>query len=101
MESHQIAEIIGMIVVGGTFVLLAYSPLPRAIAQAISHRIMHGRSAERRGEVEEGRVDDLSGDVAALRRALEETQERLDFTERMLAQQRERGALGAGQGGTP
>ena len=98
MEPSQIAELLGLLIAGGTFVILAYSPLPRSIGQAIAHRIMHGKAAERRGEVEEGRVDDLSGEVAALRRALEETQERLDFTERMLAQQRERGALGEGAG---
>jgi hypothetical protein len=94
LESHQIANLIEMLLVSTTFVLLAYSPLPRLLAQAFSHRIMHGRTPK--DEMAEGRVDDLSGEVAALRRALEETQERVDFTERVLAQ-KERGALGPGQ----
>jgi hypothetical protein len=97
LESHQIADIFEMLIIGGTFVLLAYSPLPRLLAQAFSHRIMHGKTPREGGELPLGRVDDLSGEVSALRRALEETQERLDFTERMLAQQRERGMLGTGQ----
>jgi hypothetical protein len=95
MESHQIAELWEMIIVGGTFVLLAWSPLPRLLAQAISQRIMHGVQPKG-GAVSDGRVDDLSGEVAALRQAVYETQERLDFAERMLAQQKERGALGSG-----
>lgn len=93
----QPEEVIAMIVVGGTFVLLAYSPLPRAIAQAIAHRIMHGRTPPDDAGLQEGRVDDLSGEVAALRRALEETHERLDFAERLLAQQQPRGALDDGE----
>ncbi len=95
MEPHQIAELFEMLIVGGTFVLLAWSPLPRLLAQAFSQRIMHGVQPKA-GAVGEGRMDDLSGEVAALRTALYETQERLDFAERMLAQQKERGALGSG-----
>jgi hypothetical protein len=36
--------------------------------------------------------------VAVVREQLEATQDRLDFTERLLAQAREKGQLGAGNG---
>jgi uncharacterized protein involved in exopolysaccharide biosynthesis len=70
--------------------------LPGMLAQAISQRIMHGVQPKG-GAVSDGRMDDLSGEVAALRQQLYETQERLDFAERMLARQKDPGALGAGQ----
>jgi hypothetical protein len=38
-------------------------------------------------------MDQLSGEVAAMRHQLDEAQERIDFAERMLAQVRERGQL--------
>lgn len=95
MEPHQIAELWQMFIIGGTFVLLAWSPLPRLLAQAFSQRIMHGVQPKA-GAVSDGRMDDISGEVAALRHALDETQERLDFAERMLAQHKERGVLGSG-----
>lgn len=96
MEEIMFFEVVKMVVVGGTFVLLAYSPLPRGLGQAIAHRIMHGRTADPGAALSDSRVDELSGEMTALRQQLYETQERLDFTERMLAQQRERGAIGAG-----
>jgi hypothetical protein len=40
------------------------------------------------------RLDTLEDDVSRLRQELSETQERLDFTERMLAQAREAGRVG-------
>jgi hypothetical protein len=93
LEPYQLTELLQMLVVGGTFVLLAWSPLPRLLAQAFAQRIMHGQTPKE-GALADRRVDDLSGEVEALRRALYETQERLDFAERLLAQQKERGALG-------
>ena len=48
--------------------------------------------------VDDARVDQISGEVAALRRHLDETLDRLDFTERMLAQAQARGVLGAPKG---
>lgn len=91
----QLGELLMFMVFGATVSVIAFSPLPRALGEALKHRLMHGRTPKA-AEQQEGRVDDLSGEVAALRQALYETQERLDFTERMLAQQRERGALGPG-----
>ena len=81
-------SITGVVILG-----VAFSPIGRALA----HRIMHGK-APRQPELADPRVDDLSGEVAILREQLEATQDRLDFTERMLAQAREKGQLGAGNG---
>ncbi len=67
---------------GGTAVLLAFSPIGRALADRIRHR------------------DGLPGpdpavheELARLRDDVAELQERLEFTERMLAQRNEPGRL--------
>jgi len=68
--------IIGLMI--GFFVVFSKSELGRALAHRISGRA--GASPELENEVRE-----LRGEVEALRAELGETQERLDFTERMLA----------------
>ena len=68
--------IIGMMI--GFFVIFSRSELGRALAQ----RISGGAGA---APALEGELRELRGDVEALRAELSETQERLDFTERMLA----------------
>jgi len=68
--------IIGLMI--GFFVVFSKSELGRALAQRIAGRA--GASPELESEVRE-----LRGEVEALRAELGETQERLDFTERMLA----------------
>ncbi len=89
MEEWRVFELVQTVLFLGAFVLVAYSPLPRAIG----NRILHGRAPRGLPSDQVERVDDLSGEVAALRQQLGETQERLDFTERMLAQARQTGAL--------
>ena len=83
-------DIIAIIMVFGTGMLavVAFSPIGRAIA------------ARLRGPVELPSVelDELRDHVAALQQQLGELAERQDFAERMLAQARERGALGPGAG---
>jgi hypothetical protein len=88
-----VRDVITHIITGVVILGVAFSPIGRAFA----HRIMHGK-APRQPELADPRVDDLSGEVAILREQLEATQDRLDFTERMLAQAREKGQLGAGNG---
>jgi hypothetical protein len=70
---------------------IAFSPVGRALAR----RIGGGR-----GDGDEGvslaEVDALREDVQALQAQLGEVQERLDFTERLLAQARDKGLLGGG-----
>ncbi len=56
------------------------------VGQALARRIQ-GRSSDAGGEVRT-ELAELRDQVEALRGSLEETQERLDFTERMLSQGR-------------
>ena len=64
-------------------------------AQRLSQQI---RKDKRDDELPEGdtreRLDSLEGDLTTMRRELNETQERLDFAERMLAQGREAKRVG-------
>ena len=91
MQDFMVREVLETLIVVGGIVLIAYSPIFRALG----NRIMHGRTLAPGTPpvVDDERVDQLSGEVAALRRELDATHERLDFAERMLAQSRERGAL--------
>jgi len=88
-----VEHVLTSIVVGVVVLGVAFSPIGRAFA----HRIMHGR-APRQLETADPRVDDLTTEVASLRDQLESAHERLDFAERLLAQARERGQLGPGNG---
>jgi len=88
-----VRDVITSLITGVVILGVAFSPIGRALA----HRIMHGK-APRQPELADPRVDDLSGEMAILREQLEATQDRLDFTERMLAQAREKGQLDAGNG---
>jgi hypothetical protein len=95
MDNFRVWETIQMAIGFITMGVIAYSP----IARAIGNRILHGKTPLPGAPQDAGRVEDLSGEVAALRQALYEQQERVDFTERMLAQARERGALSAPKDG--
>ena len=70
---------------GGTAFLLAISPIGRAIAERIR---AHGAVPMQDPE--------LLAEVDALRRDVSELQERVDFTERLLAQAQERQQVGKG-----
>jgi hypothetical protein len=70
---------------GGTAFLLAISPIGRAIAERIR---AHGAIPMQDPE--------LLAEVDALRRDVSELQERVDFTERLLAQSQERQQVGKG-----
>ena len=74
---------ISLIFGGGTLVLLAISPIGRALAERI------------RGQASASTDPQLLADVDALRHDVAELQERVDFTERLLAQ-REHGHVGEG-----
>ena len=89
-----VRDIFGYLITGVVILGVAFSPLFRAMG----NRIMHGKEPKTLPPADDARVDDLSAEVAALREQLEATQDRLDFTERLLAQARERGQLGAGGG---
>ncbi len=91
MNGFQVENMVEGLLFAATIVLIFYSPIARAIGQ----RILHGRLPPPGVPADDGRVDELSGEVAALRHHLDEAQERIDFTERMLAQSQGRGALSA------
>jgi|GEM_PF-1353966 len=69
----------------GVFLAVALGPIGKAVAK----RLLDGGVPEDDGVLEE-EVQDLRLQVDDLRQALAETQERLDFTERMLSSGRER-----------
>jgi len=83
-----VEDIIAIVMVFGTGMigLIAFSPIGRALAQRI------------RGpaELPSQELDELRDQVAGLSQQVEELAERQDFTERMLAQAREKGLLGSG-----
>jgi hypothetical protein len=81
--------IVKSVITAAIFIGLAFSPVGRALAQ----RMMHGRGAA--VPADDPRVDDLVEDNQLLRRQLDEIHERLDFTERILAQIKDRGLLGS------
>jgi hypothetical protein len=85
-----VRDILTSIITGVVILGVAFSPIGRALA----HRIMHGRAPLALPVADDPRVDDLSVEIAAVREQLDTTLDRLDFTERMLAQAREKGQLG-------
>ena len=87
MGAPELVPIVVFAVLG--LVGLSFSPLARALARRIA-----GEAPQVPG-VTTGEMDALSGDVADLRRELDEVQNRLDFAERLLAQAREKGLLNA------
>ncbi len=74
---------------GGGLVGIAFSP----IGQAIADRLRGPKAAQERED-----IAGLKDAVAALQEQVSELAERQDFSERVLAQARERGALKPGQG---
>jgi len=89
-----VGNVVTSIITGVVILGVAFSPIGRALA----HRIMHGKPPKALPVTDDPRVDDLSGEVAALREQLDAALDRLDFTERLLAQAKERGQLGPGAG---
>lgn len=76
------------------FIGVSFSPLGRALARRISGETRAIEGAAR----DAAEMDALQGEVADLRRELDEVHNRLDFTERMLAQARDKGLLGGAKG---
>lgn len=95
-------EILAIVLIfgGGATFLLAISPIGRAIADRIrsgAPAAAGDESVRRLQETQQAILDDLE----AVRQELGELQERLDFTERLLAQHREAERLPAGEGAKP
>jgi hypothetical protein len=88
-----VRDVLSSIITGVVILGVAFSPIGRALA----HRIMHGKPPKGLPVGDDPRVDDLSGEVAALREQLDTALDRLDFAERLLSKAREKGQLAAGQ----
>ncbi len=78
----SVAFLIGILSVPSIFILRG--PIGRALADRIGKRA---------GTADEARMEQLDQEVQELRAELAEVHERLDFAERLLAQERERQAL--------
>jgi len=63
-------------------VLILRGPLGTALADRIAGRVGHGQSGDRE-------LEELRAEVDGLRNRLTEAEERLDFTERLLARRQE------------
>jgi len=89
----QIVPVFSMLtgVVISGFVVLG--PVGRAIGDVIRHIF---RADRKQGALPAEELDQLHARFDSIQHQLTEIAERQDFTERMLAQTRERGALGAG-----
>jgi ubiquinone biosynthesis protein UbiJ len=80
---HDIVPVFVFAILG--LVGVSFSPLGRALARRIA-----GETQSPRDDAE---IAVMQSDLAQVRRELDEVQNRLDFTERLLAQARERGLL--------
>ena len=89
-----VEHILTSVIVGATLIGIAFSPL----ARALGNRLMHGKTPVPGSVAEDPRVDELAEDNTMLRRQLAEMEERLEFAERLLAQVKDRAALGAPKG---
>ena len=92
----QLSEMLMLVAVVAGFVLVARFIFKSPIAEAIGERIRRGKGGgELTGESAD-RLTRIESELGALRGEMSEFAERLDFTERVLAQKQER-RLGAGQ----
>ena len=98
MEAEALEGILAIILIfgGGTLFALSMSPVGRAIADRIRGTPKPGAIAEKDlEELKEAQMAVLD-DVEALRLEVADVNERVDFAERMLAKQRDVGALPQG-----
>jgi Tfp pilus assembly protein PilO len=80
---------------GGVVVALGFSPVGRAVADRIRGKHALPDIEDLRAELTEAR-DAHGAELDQVRQEVAELAERLDFTERMLAQQREAPRVGPG-----
>jgi len=80
---------------GGAIVAVGFSPLGRALADRIRGRPLTPDSEELRAELAEARQVHAE-ELQQVRQEVADLAERLDFAERMLAQQREAPRVGPG-----
>jgi len=73
---------------GGIIIALGFSPIGKAVAERI-----RGRPA---ATVDDAQIESLRDELEQVRREMGELQERMDFTERLLAKQRNPQQVGPG-----
>ena len=89
MDQHTLALLIPIMALAIPVAAIVFSgltKLARAKREAIESQIGSGSGVQ-------GQIDELRSELQDVRHELTETQERLDFAERMLAQQREKPRL--------
>ena len=86
-------DILAIVMVFGTGMLavVAFSPIGKAIAERL-----RGHSAQQAPPSED--LDDVRAQLQSVQEQLSELAERQDFTERLLAKTRDKGAIGPGSG---
>jgi hypothetical protein len=84
-------DIIAIIMVFGTGMvgIVAFSPIGRAIAERLRHKDGAMLPSEE--------LDDMRAHLQSIQEQVSELAERQDFSERLLAQAKEKGILGTGQ----
>ena len=84
-------DIIAIIMVFGTGMvgIVAFSPIGRAIAERLRHKDGAMLPSEE--------LDDMRAHLQSMQEQVSELAERQDFSERLLAQAKEKGTLGPGQ----
>ena len=83
MDPGMIGVFIPIVAVGGFFAwMISLSPLAKALAERLRHGPVSAAAAGQEREVLASAVDDLRREVAELA-------ERVDFTERLLARQKD------------
>ena len=85
-------DIVAIVMVFGTGMIgiIAFSPIGKAIAERL-----RGKDAHHLPPNED--IEDLRAELQGVREQLSELAERQDFTERVVAQQREKGLVGPGK----
>ena len=94
-DPNQLIPLIGM--VGGMVIsgIVLWAFFKSDIARAIAERIRGRRKPHEVDDAEPGHVAELEQRVVEMQGQIAEMAERLDFTERLLAQKRERSLPGA------
>ncbi len=91
-------DILALILIfgGGACIAMSFSPIGRALADRIRGKSATPAGADMRSELAEHK-ETLDQELEAVRREVAELAERMDFAERLLAQNREGQRIGPGQ----
>src|SRR3989441_4819336 len=95
---RDMEDILALILIfgGGACIAMAFSPIGRAVADRIRGKSASAGGGDVRTELAEQK-DALDQELEAVRREVAELAERMDFAERLLAQNREGQRIGPGK----